>query len=125
MSSKTKLKQITLALAGGVVAWAGHFGLAQAQGLFDPVAHVEQLVVTEYEVQQRSLFLQLLNAPGRSRPEVIQALIQDRLRTIETQQVGAILSDEGLQEGLTEFAGRANLSLEEFTEALQLSLIHI
>ena len=119
MSSKTKLKQITLALAGGVVAWAGHFGLAQAQGLFDPVAHVEQLVVTEYEVQQRSLFLQLLNAPGRSRPEVIQALIQDRLRTIETQQAGAILSDEGLQEGLTEFAGRANLSLEEFTEALQ------
>lgn len=119
MSSKTALKQITLALISGAMALTAHLGHAQAQGLFDPVAQVDQSVITEFEVRQRSQFLQVLGAPGSSRPEVIQALIQDRLRAQEGRRVGATVSEANLQDGLAEFAGRANLSLEEFTAALE------
>ncbi|MEP5632881.1 MAG: peptidylprolyl isomerase [Tateyamaria sp.] len=119
MSGKTTLKRITLALAGSAMAIAAHFGHAEAQGLFDPVAHVDQAIVTEYEVQQRVRFLQVLGAPGGSRQEVIEELIQDRLRTQEARQVGAIASESAVQDGMSEFAGRANLPLDEFIIALE------
>lgn len=92
---------------------------AVAQNLFAPVARVNDNVVTEYEVQQRLRFLQLLNAPDASREQVIEALIDDRLRSAAAADVGIEVTDEGLQAGLADFASRANLSTEEFTVALQ------
>lgn len=91
---------------------------AFAQNLFAPVARVNDTVVTEFEVQQRQRFLQLLNAPGSDRDTALQALIDDRLRLAEANRNGLTLSPDGLAMGLTEFAGRANLSLAEFTTAL-------
>ncbi|MEQ3730054.1 MAG: hypothetical protein ABNH38_21890 [Tateyamaria sp.] len=38
-------------------------GTAQAQNQFDPVALVDGSIITEFEVEQRILFLQALNAP--------------------------------------------------------------
>ena len=91
---------------------------AFSQNLFAPVARVNDTVVTEFEVQQRQRFLQLLNAPGADRDSAVQALIDDRLRLAEANRFGVTLSPEALNAGLAEFAGRANLSLEEFTTAL-------
>ena len=91
---------------------------AFAQNLFAPVAQVNGAVVTEFELQQRQRFLQLLNAPGSDRETSLQALIDDRLRLAEANRLGVSLPSEGLAAGLTEFAGRANLSLEEFSIAL-------
>ena len=54
--------------------------MAGAQNLFAPVARVNDLVVTEFEVQQRQRFLQLLNAPGSDRDSVVESLIEDRLK---------------------------------------------
>ena len=93
-------------------------GPLQAQNLFAPVARVNDFVVTEFEVQQRQRFMQLLNAPGSDRASVLQALIDDRLRAERLRSVGFTVSDEALQAGLAEFAGRANLSVAEFTTAL-------
>jgi len=92
---------------------------AAAQNLFAPAAQVNELVITEYEVQQRQRFLQVLGARGGSRGEVIDELIRDRLRLTEARQVGAILSPEALEGGLADFAGRANLSTEEFVSGLE------
>lgn len=91
---------------------------ALAQGLYAPVAKVNQSVVTEYEVQQRQRFLQLLNAPGATREGVIDALIDERVRNEAVADAGIELTAEGIDESLAEFAGRANLSTEEFTKAL-------
>lgn len=89
-----------------------------AQNLYAPVAQVNQSVVTEYEVQQRQRFLQLLNAPGATREGAIEALIEERLRNEAVAEAGITLSAQGISESLEEFAGRANLSAEEFTKAL-------
>lgn len=90
-----------------------------AQNLFSPVARVNETVITEFEVQQRARFLGLLNSPGATREAALEALIDDRLRFQGAQTVGLQITDEGLQSGLAEFAGRANLSVEEFVTALE------
>ena len=90
-----------------------------AQNLFSPVARVNEAVITEFEVQQRVRFLALLNAPGATREAALTGLIEDRLRFQGAQAVGLELSDEGLQTGLEEFAGRANLSVDEFVQGLE------
>ncbi|GLT09898.1 chaperone SurA [Sulfitobacter porphyrae] len=92
-----------------------------AQNLYAPVARVNDRIVTEFEVQQRQRFMQLLNAPGSDRENVIDELIKDRLRDDLAARYDLKLSDEAVQSGLSDFAGRANLSVEEFTTALEQS----
>lgn len=94
---------------------------ATAQNMFAPVVRVDSMVVTEFEVQQRQRFLQLLNAPGSDRDSVVEGLIDDRLRNRAATDVGLELTEEGTQTGLSEFAARANLTTEEFTKALEQS----
>jgi len=89
-----------------------------AQNMFAPVATINDSVVTEFEVQQRVRFLQILNARGATRKAAIESLIDERLRGEAIREAGMVLSDEGMNEALEEFAGRANLSRAEFTEAL-------
>ncbi len=100
----------------GALAFGGHS--VEAQNLFAPAAHVDDAIVTEFEVQQRMRFLQVLNAPGSDRDSALRGLIDDRLRAKTVAQSGIQLSAGGLQSGMEEFAARANLSVEEFTKAL-------
>lgn len=94
-------------------------GATLAQNLFSVVVKVNDRVVTEYEVQQRQLFLRTLNAPGGGRDAVIEALIEDRLRMGAAQAAGLALTDEGTQAALAEFAARANMDTDSFVQALQ------
>jgi peptidyl-prolyl cis-trans isomerase SurA len=89
-----------------------------AQNLFAPVAKVNESVVTEYEVQQRQLFLQVLNAPGATREGAIEALIDERLRNEAVAESAISLTPQGITDSLEEFAARAELSAEEFTKVL-------
>jgi peptidyl-prolyl cis-trans isomerase SurA len=93
-------------------------GPVAAQNLFAPAASVNDSVVTEFEVQQRVRFLQILNARGATRKAAIESLISERLRGEAIRDAGLNLSEEGINAALEEFAGRANLSRAEFTSAL-------
>jgi peptidyl-prolyl cis-trans isomerase SurA len=115
--TRTKLALLIRCLAVLALVGLGDRG-ALAQNLFAPVARINDAVVTEYEVQQRQRFLQLLNAPGADRESVIEALIADRLREAETDSLGLQLSPEALRAGMEEFAARANLSADDFIVAL-------
>ncbi|WP_299145830.1 peptidylprolyl isomerase [uncultured Tateyamaria sp.] len=119
MSSKTPMQRLTTTLAAGIMALGCWAPMAQAQNLFAPVAQVDEALITEFEVQQRIRFLQVLGARGGSRGEVLDELIRDRLRLAETARVGITLTDEDLQDGLTEFAARAQLSSEELVQGLE------
>ena len=94
---------------------------ATAQNLFAPVVMVNDSAITEFEVQQRQRFLTLLNAGGSGREAVIDDLIDTRLRSEAVRDSGLQLSEDGLLAGMEEFAGRANLSREEFVQALEQS----
>ncbi|HCJ01069.1 peptidylprolyl isomerase [Sulfitobacter pontiacus] len=89
-----------------------------AQNLFAPVAKVNESVVTEFEVQQRQRFLEVLNAPGATREGALTSLIDERLRNEAVAEAGIELTPQGIEDSLAEFASRADLSTEEFTQAL-------
>lgn len=106
-------------------AWAraGVLGLALtapvlAQDLFAPRMYINDRAITNFEVEQRALFLQVLRAPGNPEDEALKALIEDRLRQTEAERLGIKLSEKELTDGLTEFASRANLTAEEFVVEL-------
>lgn len=85
---------------------------------FSPRLYVNDKAISNYEVSQRILFLQLLRAPGDPEEEAITALIEDRLRNAEAKRLDLTLTAEAVLAGMTEFASRANLTAEQFIEAL-------
>lgn len=86
--------------------------------LFAPIIQVNDLGITGYEIDQRMRFLRVLRAPGDLRVEAEKALIDDRLRMDAARRAGIRVSEEALAEGMSEFAGRANMATEQFIQAI-------
>ncbi len=89
-----------------------------AQDLFTPRLYVNDRVITNYEVEQRAMFLRVLRAPGNPEEEALKALTEDRLRQTEAERLGLKLTEADLKTGLTEFASRANLTVDQFVAEL-------
>ena len=105
-----------LARLGAAMALAlGLSGPALA-GPFDPVITVNDRVITQYELDQRLLFLQILRQPGDIEQMARTTLIEDRLRMFAATDAGVKLTAEQISTGMAEFASRANLTAEEFVE---------
>jgi peptidyl-prolyl cis-trans isomerase SurA len=107
-------------VAGAVLAaMLGATTPAMAQdNPFGPYLYVGDRVITNFELEQRARFLTLLRAPGDPLEQAREALIDDKLRMIAAERLGIVISDEALASGLEEFAGRANLTAEQFIAAL-------
>jgi peptidyl-prolyl cis-trans isomerase SurA len=111
-----RLPHVIAACLGVLFSSAG--GALAADELFAPRLIVNDSIITNFEVEQRARFLQLINAPGDPEEAAIQGLIDDRLRFQAGVTNGVAITDEALQAGLAEFSGRANLSVEEFQQGL-------
>ncbi|SIS91966.1 periplasmic chaperone for outer membrane proteins SurA [Roseivivax lentus] len=107
---------VSVALVALTVALAP--AAAPAQNLFAPAIRVNDAVITNYEIDQRARMLQALNAPGNSEEAAREALIEDRLRLQAARAAGIDPSSEDIIAAQGEFAGRANLTREEFIGAL-------
>ncbi|SHJ21615.1 peptidylprolyl isomerase [Wenxinia saemankumensis] len=106
-------------LIGAALLLAGAAALpASGQSPFSAAATVNERAVTWYEVDQRAALLQAFGQPGSDRETALQQLIEERVKQAEYARVGLGLSDEGLQAALAEFAGRAQLTVDEFTARL-------
>jgi peptidyl-prolyl cis-trans isomerase SurA len=112
------LKRQAAAVAVGLALSAALVAPVLAQDLFAPRLYVNDRAVTEYEVQQRALFLRVLRAPGNPEDEALKALIEDRLRQTEAERLDIKLTEKELTDGLAEFASRANLSTDQFVAEL-------
>jgi peptidyl-prolyl cis-trans isomerase SurA len=108
-----RAKALLLALALGLSAQA-----ATAQNPFATAIKVNNSAITNWEIDQRILLLELFRTPGDLQEIATEGLIDDRVRQELFARIGLSLSEQGLQTALTEFAGRANLGLEEFTAVL-------
>ncbi len=102
------LAALVLALAAPVMA----------QTPFAPVARVNDGVVTQYELSQRVNFLTVLRAPPEVRADALERLIEEQLQMQAAERVGATVSEAEIEAGMEEFAGRANLSVEEFQQII-------
>ncbi|CAM4074944.1 peptidylprolyl isomerase [Palleronia rufa] len=85
-----------------------------AQNMFAPAATVDETVVTAFEVDQRQKLLQLFNAPDATRDKALSDLIDERLQLAEARRAGIEVTRQEVLDGMTEFAGRANLTREAF-----------
>lgn len=112
----TRIGTVALTLCLGSFAPATST-LAQSSA-FSPVMIVNDRAISAYEVQQRSLFLQILRQPGDIEAEALKGLIEDRLRMAQAKRLGIIVTPEVVLAGMEEFAGRANLTAEEFLKAV-------
>ncbi|WP_134727102.1 peptidylprolyl isomerase [Paracoccus luteus] len=102
------------ALLAGTVAP----GAVRADGPLTPLVFLNNSAVTQYELDQRVRFMTLLRAPGAEREAALKALIDDRLKLDAARSIGITVSDKGLEEGLAEFAGRADMDVDQFTRQL-------
>lgn len=92
---------------------------AKAQNnLFSPAVFVNDRVITNYEVEQYRLFMTLLRSPGDLEKLAVERLIEDRLRMDAAEILGISATPEQVEAGMAEFAGRANLTTEQFLKAI-------
>lgn len=90
------------------------FAVAQ----FAPAIVINDSVVSEFEIDQRTAMLEVFRTPGNL-PEVArEQLIEDRLKLDLLNASGLQITDEGMVTAMTEFAGRANLELDQFITLL-------
>lgn len=106
-----------------VVLGAG--SMAAAQGQLTPVITVNDRVITQYELTQRTRLLDLFGTPGDLNEAARNALIEDRLKRQEMDRFGLSASEEALQQELEAFAGRADMNLAQFTQLLAQNNIDI
>lgn len=92
---------------------------AVAQSLFSPALTVNGDPITNYEINQRAKFLQILGAAGDPVTQARKALIEDRLKQQAFNQVDFELSSEELAQGLDNFAARANMNTTQMMNSFE------
>lgn len=91
---------------------------AQAASPFSTVLKINDAVITQFELDQRILFLKLLRTPGDPSKEAMRGLTQDRLATGEAKRYGLKLTEKQIEQGMEEFAARANMDAKTLIGAL-------
>ncbi|MEM8822363.1 MAG: peptidylprolyl isomerase [Pseudomonadota bacterium] len=105
-------------ILGALVAILMLTGAAAAQNAFAAAARVNGDAITNFQVEQRARFLSILRAPDASQAAAREALIDEALQVQAARRAGVEVTPEDLQEGLTEFASRGNLSTTDFIRFL-------
>ncbi|WP_380058611.1 peptidylprolyl isomerase [Falsihalocynthiibacter sp. SS001] len=112
-----KMKQFCRTLIAVAALFMGAQS-ALAQSPFDVVLKVNESVITRYELQQRMLFLKVLGTAGNVEKEALDRLTDERLYIEAGERFGVEATEEAIEQGMIEFAGRADLQAEEFVQAL-------
>ncbi len=90
-----------------------------ASDKFSAVIQVDEMIITQYEIDQRARFFKLLNFPGNHENEAKKSLIDDRLKMRAAEQLGIKIQGERLEFEMQTFANRANLTIDEFATRLK------
>lgn len=106
---------VVAALAAGGLTMAAPAAVANQ---FAPVVTVNGRAITQYELDQRIKFMEILRQPGDLPKIALDTLIDDRLRLAEAKRLGIKVTPEQIKAGMEEFAGRANLTADEFVKAV-------
>uniref|UniRef100_UPI000A268072 peptidylprolyl isomerase n=1 Tax=Pseudooctadecabacter jejudonensis TaxID=1391910 RepID=UPI000A268072 len=112
------MRALTVATAVATAALAPSLAPTMATAQFGPAITVNGDVISQYELSQREAMLQVFRTPGNLADVAREQLIEDRLKLSELRRAGLSITDEGLRTAMAEFAGRANLELDQFITLL-------
>lgn len=115
----TSARRFTFAIAMAAATLAAAGAAIAAGGLFSPAVIVNDDVITNYEIKQRARLLQLLSAPASSEKDARDALVDDRLRMQAMRDYGVVMTEADVNQGIEDFAKRANISGEQLLNALE------
>lgn len=119
---KAKLRNVlaaaSLPMLLATTALIAPAGFATAQGQYSAVIKVNDQAITGHELEQRARLLTLFRAPGDPNKLAREQLIEDRLKLDAAKSSGLVLEDSDLTVAMEEFAGRANMDLAQFVDAL-------
>ena len=90
-----------------------------AKDTFAPAIKVDEMIITQYEIDQRALFFKLLKFPGNHKKEAEKSLIDDRLKFRAAQKSNVEVNPAALIFELEMFAKRANLTIDQFSKRLK------
>lgn len=88
-------------------------------GPYDPVYKVDDLVITEFEIEQRAMLQAFLGATGNQIKIAEEQLIEDRVKQAAAKRQGITLAPDQLLIGMDEFASRGGLTAEELISLLE------
>ena len=90
-----------------------------AQSPFSAALYVNDSAITNYEITQKMRFLEFIGANSSNMRELaIERLIEDRLQQQEGTRLGGRMTPDSLDQGMAEFAARAELTPEEMIERM-------
>ena len=92
-----------------------------AKNTFIPAIQVDDMIITQYEIDQRSLFFELLKFPGNHEKEAEKSLIDDRLKSRAAEKLNVDVNPKALNFEMEMFAKRANLTVDQFSKRLKKS----
>ena len=92
---------------------------AQADFLLAAKIQVNNSVITQFELDQRAKFLGVLKIADNHSELAQTQLIEERLKQSEAQKLNISASDVEIEDALTRFASRANLTVKEFNKELK------
>jgi peptidyl-prolyl cis-trans isomerase SurA len=92
---------------------------AQANFLLAAKIQVNNSVITQFELDQRAKFLGVLKFADNHSELAQTQLIEERLKQSEAQKLNISASDFEIEDALTRFASRANLTVKEFNKELK------
>jgi len=84
-----------------------------------PAYTVNGRVITDYDIEQRVLFLEALGAPGNLRETAEEQLVEDRLKVQAAEQFGVELPEDGIEIGIAEFAEVRGLTVDDVLQVLE------
>ena len=102
------------ALTTSLALFAASVPALAQQNLFAPRLVVNGKVISNFELNQRIAFLRLMRAPGDAQKQALDGLIDDRLRLLAAKDLAIKVTPEQITTGMEEFAGRAQLTTDQF-----------
>lgn len=90
-----------------------------AKNPFSPAIRVNASLITHFELAQREAFLRVLNTPGDLADQARDGLIDERLQMQEARRFNVVANQDDVSQAMEEFAGRADLTAEEFIGRLE------
>ena len=84
-----------------------------------PAIQIDDMIITQYEIDQRILFFELLKFPGNHKKEAQKTLIDDRLKLRAADKFNVKINSNALNFEMEMFAKRANLTVEQLAERLK------
>jgi len=92
--------------------------VAQVSNPYGTAIQVNDKVITNYELFQRSLMMQMFGVRGDTRAAAQNALIEERLYLQAGEEIGINPDAQEIQAGMDEFAARGELSTEQLLQLL-------